>query len=398
MAHLFIAECLTKPERGYSSMHRSTSILLTALIALSFLTACQTLPLNGMLPDGLVAAKIVSVDKGSVFALSPDANLVAMVDEGLHIWHIPSKESIPLDKRSPLKLAWSPLGYSLAAIFAKDTGSSIAIYDQFGIAIAEAPVDARLTDLSWLSEEELVAGGLRIKSYKFGHNYQSLFFRWKPGRDMPAGNGLRDTTLQPATFAKAQFLLERGPLLELSPQSGTLLYLHPVDPPLFSPYYKLIMKDLASGKELEIASVGLNTAGGKFSADGEKILYADGNGTTLLYNPWTEETLRKTSTFGSNPALSPEGENWISDGAFFRKDGVVIPLAEGAAAQFSTDGSRVIIRGGGSLYQLSGLKPAEGTMFVPAVAEKVAKLRSMRIQGLLTPKEYKESLQKLTAP
>jgi hypothetical protein len=197
---------------------------------------------------------------------------------------------------------------------------------------------------------------------------------------------------------KAGALLQRGPLLEVSPQSGVLLYLHPVDPPVFTPYYKLIMKDLASGKELEIASVALNSSGGRFSADGENILYADGSGTTLLYNPWTEETLRKTSTFGSNPAFSPEGENWISDGVLFRKDGQNIPLAEGAAAQFSTNGGRVIIGSGSRLYLLSGLKPAEGTMFVPEIAEKVAKLRSMRMQGLVTPAEYKENLQKLVAP
>jgi len=321
-----------------------------------------------------------------------------MVDGGLHILHIPSRESIPLDKRTPLKLAWSPLGYSLAAIFAKDTGSSIAIYDQHGTAIAEESVAVRLTDLGWLSEDELVAGGLRIKSYKFGHNYQSLFFRWKPGRDVPAENGLRDTTLQPATVAKAQALLQRGPLLEIAPQSGTLLYLHPVDPPVFTPYYKLIMKDLDSGRELEIASVALNSNGGRFSADGEKILYADGSGTTLLYNPWTEEVIRKTNTFGMNPALSPSGENWISDGKLFRKDGAAIPLADGASAQFSTDESMAILCGGSALYQLTGLKPAEGTMFVPSVAEKVAKLRSLRIQGLVTPAEYKENLHQLTAP
>jgi hypothetical protein len=371
-------------------------LLLTAL--LSMLTACQTLPLNGPLPDGLATEKLVSVDKGSVFALSPDANLLAMVDDGLHIMHIPSRESIPLDKRSPLKLAWSPFGYSLAAIYAKDGGSSIAIYDQYGTAMAEESVDVRLTDIGWLSEDELVAGGLRIKSYKFGHNYQSLFLRWQPGRGVPSENGLRDTTLQPATVAKAGALLQRGPLLEISPQSGTLLYLHPVDPPVFTPYYKLIMKDLSSGKELEIASVALNSSGGRFSADGENILYTDGSGTTLLYNPWKEETLRKTSTLGNNPALSPEGENWISDGVLFRKDGTVIPLAEVAVAQFSKNGSRAIIRSGSSLYLLSGLNSAEGTMFVPEIAEKVAKLRSMRMQGLVTPAEYKENLQKLTAP
>lgn len=379
-------------------MHRSTILLITALISMVLLTACQTLPINGTLPDGLVAEKIASVDKGSVLALSPDGNVVAIVSDGLKLLHVPSKEHVSLGERIPLKLAWSPLGYYLAALYAKDGASSIAIYDQYGIAIAEEAFAVRLTDLGWLSEDELIAGGVRIKSYKFGHNYQSLFFRWKPGRDKPTESILRDTTLQPATVAKAHSLLERGPMLELSPQSAALLYLHPVDPPVFSPYYKLIMKDLASGRELEIASAGLNSAGGKFSADGERILYADGNGTTLLYNPWSEEIIRKASTFGRNPALSPEGENWIADGSLFRKDGTVIPLAGETVAQFSTDGSRIIIRGGGDLYLLSGLKPAEGTMFVPAVAEKVTKLRSLRMQGLVTPAEYKESLQRISAP
>jgi len=171
-----------------------------------------------------------------------------------------------------------------------------------------------------------------------------------------------------------------------------------VDPPVFTPYYKLIMKDLASGSELEIASVDFNSAGGRFSADGERILYADGRGTTLLYDPWTEETLRTINTPGRNPALSPEGENWVADGTLFRKDGAVLPLAQAAEAAFSLDGSRIMLRAERGLYLLTGLKPAEGTLFVPAIAEKVAKLRSMRLQGLVTAQEYKESLQKVTAP
>ena len=245
---------------------------ITALFSLLLLTACSTLPINGTLPDGLTAEKIVSVDRGASFALSPDGNVVAIGSEGSKLLHIPSREHVPLGTKIPLKLAWSPLGYSLAAIYATDDGSSIVVYDQHGIAIAESPVNASLTSIGWLSEDELVAGGFRIKSYTFGSNYQSLFFSWQPGRNMLTEHSLRDTTLQPSTLASGKHLLQRGPLLELAPQSGTLLYLHPVDPPVFTPYYKLIMKDLASGKELEIASVGFNAAGGRFSADGERIL------------------------------------------------------------------------------------------------------------------------------
>ena len=379
-------------------MHGPATKMITVLLSLLFLTACSTLPINGTLPDGLTAERIASVDKGAAFALSPDGNVVAIGSEEPKLLHISSKEYVPLGTRIPLKLAWSTLGYSLAAIYATDDGSSIVVYDQYGIAIAESPVNASLTSIGWLSEDELVAGGIRLKGYSFGSNYQSLFFRWKPGRNMLTEHGLRDTTLQPSTLARWKHLLQRGPLLDLSPQSETLLYLHPVDPPVFTPYYKLIMRDLASGSELEIASVDFNSPGGRFSADGERILYADGRGTTLLYDPWTEETLRTTNTPGNNLALSPEGENWVADGTLFRKDGAALPLAQAVEAVFSLDGSRIMLRTEGALYLLAGLKRAEGTLFVADIAEKIAKLRSMRLQRLVTAQEYKEKLQKVTAP
>lgn len=383
--------------KGRIFMSKPINILLRALLLLSLLPACQTLPLSGKLPDGLGAEKITSVDKGSPFALSPDGNLVAIVSSGLKMFHLPTKEYLSLGDKSPYKLAWSPFGNSLAALFAKGEGSSIVIYDQHGIPFAESEVDARLTDLEWLSEAELLAGGVRFKSYRFGSSYQSFYLRWLPGRDLPTENRLRDTTLQPATIARWKTHLERGPMLALSAQSGTLLYLHPVDPPMFTPYYKLIMKDLANGKELELASLGFESGGGKFSADGERILYGDGKGATLLYNPWSEELFREAATAGRDLSLSPEGETWASDGALFRAGAAVTPLAEGAVVQFSADGSRAVVSAGGDLYLLSGLKTADGVMFVPAVAEKISRLRSMRLQGQVTPQEYQENLLRIRA-
>lgn len=379
-------------------MKRSIVTLLASLLSLSIFSACSTLPLGGRLPEGLTAMKVVSVDKGSPFALSPDGNVVAIVSDGLRLFHIPSKEDIPLGKKGPVRLAWSPHGYSLAAVFASNDESSIVVYDQHGTPMAEASVNARLTSIDWLSDDELIAGGVRLKSFKFGVNYQGLFFRWKPGSGLPAENRLRDATLRPQTFSAWKGELERGPMLDLSRQSPVVLYSHPADPPLFAPYYKLIIRDLESSKELEVASVAISSGGGRFSADGEKVLYGDGSGTTRVCNPWTEEVVKNIKTPGISPAFSPEGESWFSDGAYFRKDGSVVMLAAGSEAEFSRIGDRITLRDGGTLYQLSGMKPADGIMFVPAVAEKVDKLRSMRVQGLLTPGEYKESLLKITAP
>ena len=372
-------------------------ILLTAaavVSALALLSACRTLPIDGKLSEGLSAEKIASVDEDSPFAVSPDGNVVAMASSGLKMFHIALKEQIDLSGDSPVKLAWSPFGNSLAAIFRKDGQSTIKTYDQHGIPVAEASTDEALTDLGWLSEEELFAGGIKVKNYKFGSTYKSIFYRWSPGRSIPVASDLRDSAIQPSTFNRWKTAIERGPLIEPVGQSAQILYLHPVEPPLYPPYYKLIIKDIETGTELESANASLNSDGGSFSADGEFLLIGDGIGSSRLYNPWSEEILFNFATPGRNPSLSPDGVTWFADGTLFRISKMVTPLAPGVA-RFTPDGSRLIIRSGGSLYLVAGLKPAEGALPVPSLADKIRKLRSMRVQGLVTPGEYKETLKRI---
>lgn len=375
-------------------MMRSISVLFAVVFAL-LAAACSTLPMRGGLAEGVTATRLAKVDKASPFALSPDGTVVAMVSSGLKLYHTVFKEEILLEGGAPIALAWSPRGFFLAAVFARGDESRIVIYNQYGTPIAEEVLKARLSSVSWLSDDELIAGGARVKSYTFGVNYQSLFYRWQPGRGLPVEKLLRDSTLRQTTVDGAKPAFERGPMIDIARQSAVLLYLHPVDPPVFTPYYRLIVRDLESGSELEAASVSLNSGGARFSADGERILYSDGSGSTVLYNPWTETVLRKSRAQGLNPALSPEGENWFSDGAYFRKDGSAMLLAQGAEAEFSRTGDSIIYRDGEELTLIAGIGQSEGIMFVPAVAEKVAGLRAKRIQGVITPKEYDAKIREL---
>jgi Tol biopolymer transport system component len=220
-------------------------------------------------------------------------------------------------------------------------------------------------------------------------------YRWSPGRGLPVAIDLRDTTLQPSTFGKWKTALERGPMIDLAGQTAQILYLHPVDPPLFTPYYKLIIRDLETGKELEMANVSFSSEGGSFSADGESLLFGDGNGSVKLFNPWSEEALHTVATPGKSPVFSPDGTAWFADGTLFRNSSMVTPLAPGVA-RFTPDGSRLLISSSGSLYQVTGLKKAEGPLLAPSFADKIQKLRSMRVQGLVTPAEYKETLRRIT--
>jgi len=375
------------------------NLLPAALLLLALqLAACQTLPLNEKLPDNLAAEKITVVDENSPFAVTPDGNVVALSSSGLKLFHIPTKEHVPLSAKTPRRLAWSPFGTTLAALFSEGQKSRVITYDQQGYPLAETVIDAPLTELGWLSEQELALGGAVIKQYKFGSNYRSMLYRWQSGKNAPVASELRDSTLQPATLSKWQAYLERGPLMDFSSQTPLISYLHPVEPPVFSPYYKVVIKDLASGRETEVAAVSLTSQGAKLSADGEKILFGDGQGSTSLRNPWSEEELCKAGSPGFQSALSPEPCIWFADGALFRGGNSFTPLAPGATAQFTADGSRLLLQAGTELYLLTGLKPVAGAMFIPALNEKLQKLRSLKLEGLVSPQEYKEALERIVQP
>lgn len=375
--------------------------LLVAALNLSLvllLTACQSLPLKGQLPESLTVEEITAVAPNSPFAISSDGTVAALVNSGLKLFHLPTKQQLPLANTPADKLSWSPLGYSLAATFPEGQKTRVVIYDQFGTKTTETVIDAQITDIGWLSEDELGLGGIIVKHYSFGSNYSSMLYRWRPGENLPVARELRDSTLQPATMRKWQGYLARGPMMDFSRQTPLISFVHPVEPPLFPPYYKLIVMDLASGRQIETASVSLASDGPRLSADGERVLYADGNGSIILKNPWSDEVLQTTKGLGFKPALSPDSDVWFADGALVRQGTLVTPLAPGATAQFTRNGSSLAIVSGTELYLLRGLKPASGSMFLPELNDKLQKLRSLRAEGLITSQEYKEALERIGKP
>jgi hypothetical protein len=222
-----------------------------------------------------------------------------------------------------------------------------------------------------------------------------MLYRWEPGKNEPVATELRDVTLQPNTIKKSHALLSRGPMMDFSSQTPLISYFHPIDPPVFDPHYQLVIRELASGKEIEIDRLSLFTQGARLSADGEYILFGDGKGVTTLRNLWSEEPRFSATTPGANLALAPGSRYWFSDGTLFRDSAPVALLAAGADAQFTPDGRRLVLRAGKDLYLVSGINSVQGGMFVPALTEKLQLLRSMRAEGLITPNEYSESLKRI---
>lgn len=371
-------------------------LLLLPLIALLSATAagCSRLPFPGPLPENLSAERIARIDEGSPFAVSPDGEVAAFVDAGLKLLRIATGERVTLSPKVPQQMAWSPGGGTLAVSYGGGERSTLVTYDRRGVRTAEAEAEGTVTDLAWRSEKELLAGAFVMARYRFGSNYKSVIHSWQPGVSAPAGTPLRDTTLRLKTTARWQPLLERGPMLDLDGGAGLILYMHPYDPPLFTPYYRLVLRELATGREMEIATLGLNAGGGRFSGDGETVLHGDGMARTTVYNPWTEETIGSLTGSGRDLALSPVGSYWFGDGALHLGDPVVATLSPGSRARFSADGKGVFVAAGTALYRLSGLRPERAA----PRPEKVRQLRSWRIEGLISAKEYREAAERMKLP
>jgi hypothetical protein len=374
--------------------------LLLLLVATTLLLqpGCSRLPVTGQLPANLAATKIADLDENSPLAPSPDGRVVALSSSGLKLLHLPTGQQVEVSSATPRTVAWSPRGYSLAATYPTGTGSTIVSYDYQGIKLAETQVAGEITDLTWLSEGEILAASVTITTFKFGSNYKTIIHRWIPGKGQPNSTPLRDTTLQPVTARNWLPLLKRGPLLDLSRTADQILYVQPIDPPLFTPYYKLIIRDLTSGREMEIASVGLSTSGGRFTADGELVVYGNGADKTTVQNPWTDETIASFKAAGTNLQISPTGEYRFSDGALYHGDKLITMLAPGGIGRFTPDGRHLLLIADRALYLLEGLQPAGDKLLPVDHLNKLLQPRTWRIEGIISPKEYKETRERITKP
>lgn len=366
-------------------MNRIFKALIVSLILP--MAACSTMPINGRLTAPLMAEKIATSPVNTPFAISPDNRIAALNKAGLTLWHISSADEVPLSPEKAVAVAWSPLGYSLAAVFTGTTESKIIIFNQHGIKISEAPVDASLTELCWRNEDELVATGFRTKSYKFGVSYQSLLYHWSPGRSTLTETTLHEATLQKQVYDLYRAAIERGPMASFAPEAELMLYLQPIAPPMFKHYYKLLLRDLATGTEIELATAELKSFGAKISADGELLVRSEGNGFVTLSNPWSMKQILRVQSNGENLAISPSGPEFISDGRLFTADGKITELAESLVATFSADGKNAFASAGGAFYLLSGLNSSSA-----AKNEIRPDLRKMRMTGEISATEYLQRL------
>lgn len=359
-------------------------------ISLAFLlaTGCARLPLTAPLPAGMEVFPVSRVEKGSPFAWEPAGRRVALVRDGLRIVTLASGEDQVASSASPAALAWTPDGESFAAAFPEKDVSFVRIFAMDGRRIGEARMEGRVGRLFWLPNGDILASSVKLDLHSFGGGMKATLYRWD-GRGEPLGTTLGETTVKPLTLRDWGGLLYRTVNLSISPFGDEILYTRLYDPPAFSPYLKVILRHLESGREREIASVAITSGGGVFSPDGEEVLYGDGIRESRLVDPWRGVEVSSRPLPGRGIALSPGGRHILIDGRLFREGKEIAAFPPGSAGEFSPRGDRLLLSSEGRLYLVEGLGTEPSGPIVPVVRERLLKLRRWRSEGLITPEEYR---------
>lgn len=376
--------------------YRSFTIAGTFFLASLFITGCARLPVVGALPEGVAVTRLTRVEPASPFAWDPGGTKIALVTDSFAIYD-PANGSKQTFGAAPYAISWSSDGEHLAAVFPQGKDATLRIFNMHGALLSEAGISGHVTKLAWRSDDELLVAALTVEQLSFGANVSELLYRWK-GIGKPAATTLRETTVRPFIARWPAERLYQTFTFALSPLGDEIAYTRLQDPPAFSPYVKICIRNLESGAEKEVASAAVTSAGAVYSADGERILYGDGANVSHWLHPWAEKELATIPTPGRTIALSPGNRYALIDGRLYRDGKEVVAFPVTSEGSFALVGGRLLVRYDGNLYMISGLDEPNADKTVQAERERLLTLRKWRSEGLISLPDYESARERMLRP
>jgi hypothetical protein len=375
-------------------MHRHRLLIRIVLFLLVIGAAgCAGLPVTGSLPGNVTIAEVSSVDEDSPFAFAAGGGTVAFANGGLRIRDLASGRELPVSADAPTALSWSPDGAKLAAAFSAGGGSVLRLFDREGAVQAETRVPGRVNALAWGAPPEVMAFVVTRQVYRFGTNLAEVLHRWD-GKGKPTSTPLSETTLMPASLPMQEQIIRNNLTFAVSPLHDEILYTRLYAPPAFTPYLKLILRNLENGREREVGTASPFSAGGLFSGSGDWIVYGEGESESRQIDPWRDKNLLTFSSPGRTLALSPSGHYLLLDGHLYRDGQQIATFPSECNGAFAPQGGRLAIRYGKRLYLVD--LPADGPVppLDPAGAERLRQLRKWLSEGLITVQEYRTTVER----
>ena len=348
------------------------------------------------LPEGIETAPLTELRGNGPVVWHPSGTLLATGTDGLALFDITTGSITTLDASKPAKLVWSPDGDRLATAWQHAESTRLELRSVSGDLLSSTILAGRPDRLLWSTESGLLIITSQLKIYSFGGDLTLLLHRWG-GQTPPETTTLHNATIKPLTAKNWQQGLLAGSQATVSPTGDELLYLQLKDPPAFGGSYRLTLRHIASGAEKQIASLPLSTRAAQF-IDDERVLVDAGSAETTELFLWSKEQTDVWPYAGGPLTISPGGRYWLVGGHLLR-DGInIVHIPDLEQAQFSPDGSRLLLQSGGNWHILKGLTDATKPAINAADLKKLRQLRNWRSRGLITPEEFRHQQQRITQP
>lgn len=369
------------------------SLLLIGLAVL--LSGCARLPIAGPDATRLNATAVARLDDAALFAAAPGGKQVAFSSGGVWVAPLPGGDSRPISTEPPLALAWSPDGERLAVAFAGGSGSRIAVFGPDGAMAAETAIAGRAIALSWSAADTLLVVALELEQYKFGASYREVLLTWHLTAP-PERAVLHDVTLKPSTVRRLESgLLTRVLSPLFSPLGDELLYGRIMDPPAFDAHLKIMLRNIASGAEREVASTAFTDGTVRFAADGEDLFVAMDTDKIRRIAAWSGTEKQLLPFSGRALAVSPDGRHLLADGRLLQNGRETARFPALTTGLFVDDG-RLLAAYDGTLFLVSGLgEPVAAPAMPPGKLERLRTLRAWRASGLISADEYVAAREKV---
>ena len=159
---------------------------------------------------------------------------------------------------------------------------------------------------------------------------------------------------------------------------------------------------LRGGRPVLIPSAEGVSLGGKafpsyvaITADGEHLLYADGNGNVYRRNIWNDGIDAIFPASGTAIVAATAGESLFIDDTFYLANHPVARFPGASGGALNGRGDRLLVRADDRLWLVSGLPPGAGPNLPPAHLEQLVTLRRLRSEGAISQNDFLQTLKQL---
>lgn len=376
-------------------LYESLRAAILPLLLILLLSGCVRLPIAGPDAARITATAVSQLDAEALFAADPGGKQVAFSQDGVAIAPLPVGEAHCISSERPLALVWSPDGTRLAVAFARGTASRIIVFGADGIPAVETTAAGRVGTLFWPASDTLLAVALELEHYRFGISCREVLLRWNLSGN-PARTVLHETTLRSfagRTWREDAMLRAVSPAL--SPQGDELVYGRIQDPPAFDTYLKMMVRNLSSGDEREVAKSVFPDGGARFSADGDELFLRTESGRINRIDAWNGAEKQSVPFSGRLPVVSPDGHHLLVEGRLLDDGREVALFPPRATGNFLDDG-RLLLVDNGTLFLVSGFETSVvRAVPSPEKQERLRTIRTWRASGLISAEDYVTAKEKV---